>query len=167
MVPMSKGGELDDTDRRILDLLRKDARLSYREIGKRINVSTGTVSERVKQMQATGVIKGFVTAVDPEKLGCNVTMMLELSIGHDKKLVDFDDEINRMEEVCCIHYVTGDLDMMVLVRCHDQSHAARFLDQLRTMEGVRSMKSHMVMKSCSLCGRCGCECGWDLVGTAE
>lgn len=158
---MQKNGELDDTDMKILNLLRKDARLSYREIGKRINISTGTVSERVKQMQRVGVIKGFVTAVDPEKLGCNVTMLLELSIGHDTTLKKFDDHLAEMEEVCCIHHVTGELDMMVLARCNDQSHAVEFLDMLRTMENVASIKSHMVLKSFSLCGRCGCECNWD------
>ncbi|MCK4969340.1 MAG: AsnC family protein, partial [Thermoplasmata archaeon] len=47
---MTMSHELDDTDLKILHLLRADSRLSYREIGKRINISTGTVSERVKHM---------------------------------------------------------------------------------------------------------------------
>lgn len=158
---MLRDGELDDTDMKILSLLRKDARLSFREIGKRINISTGTVSERVKQMQRAGVIKGFVTAVDPEKLGCNVTMLLELSIGHETTLAKFDEQLTGLDEVCCIHHVTGELDMMVLVRCHDQTHAVEFLDRFRTLDDVVSLKSHMVLRSFSLCGRCGCECNWD------
>ena len=158
---MAKRSELDETDLKILRLLRSDARLSFREIGKQIHVSTGTVSERVRQMQERGVIKGFVTAIAPEKMGYNVTMLLSLSIKHDVTLTEFEKTIGEFEEAACIHYVTGDWDMMVLMRAIDQDHAAELLDRVRTLEGVNSLKSHMVMKSCNLCGRCGCDCAWD------
>ncbi|MCK5413743.1 MAG: winged helix-turn-helix transcriptional regulator, partial [Thermoplasmata archaeon] len=55
---MTKRDELDETDLKILKLLRSDARLSFREIGKQIHVSTGTVSDRVRNLQERGVIKG-------------------------------------------------------------------------------------------------------------
>ena len=71
---------LDETDLRILDLLRADSRLSYREIGKRIHVSTGTVSERVKNMIDSGVIKRFTTAVDPFLMGLQVPMFLRIRV---------------------------------------------------------------------------------------
>lgn len=158
---MVKRGELDETDMKILSLLRSDARLSFREISKQIRVSTGTVSERVRQMQESGVIKGFITAIDPDKMGYRVTMMIELSIKHDMSLTDFEKIIEGYEEAACIHYVTGDWDMMVLMRCKDQTHAAEVLDSVRTQEAVQALKSHMVMKSCNLCGRCGCDCAWD------
>jgi len=158
---MAKRGELDETDLKILNLLRSDARLSFREIGKQIHVSTGTVSERVRQMQSSGVIKGFVTALAPEKMGYNVTMMLEISIKQNVTLEEFEKTLHGFEEAACIHYVTGDWDMMVLMRCTDQDNAAKLLDRVRTLEAVQSLKSQMVMKSCNLCGRCGCDCSWD------
>lgn len=152
---------MDETDLKILNLLRSDARLSFREIGKQIHVSTGTVSERVRQMQDSGVIKGFVTAIAPEKMGYNVTMMLELSVKHEVPLTEFEETLSKFEEAACIHYVTGDWDMIVLVRCSDQDHAAKLLDRIRTLEAVQAIKSQMVMKSCNLCGQCGCDCAWD------
>ncbi|MCK5413946.1 MAG: Lrp/AsnC family transcriptional regulator [Thermoplasmata archaeon] len=158
---MTKRDELDETDLKILKLLRSDARLSFREIGKQIHVSTGTVSDRVRNLQERGVIKGFVTAVAPEKMGYNVTMMLELKIKHDMALSEFEMTLHGFEEASCIHYVTGDWDMMVLMRCTDQNHAAELLDKVRTLEAVQACKSHMVMKSCNLCGQCGCDCAWD------
>ncbi|NOQ54697.1 MAG: winged helix-turn-helix transcriptional regulator, partial [Thermoplasmata archaeon] len=84
--PMSKNGVVDETDLKILKLLRMDARLSFREIGKQIKVSTGTVSDRVKQMQRDGIIKGFVTAIAPDKLGYQVTMLVELNVGREKTM---------------------------------------------------------------------------------
>jgi DNA-binding Lrp family transcriptional regulator len=158
---MTKRGELDETDLNILKLLRSDARLSFREIGKQIHVSTGTVSERVRNMQTSGVIKGFVTAIDPSKMGYGVTVMLEISVRNDVTLSEFELTLHDFEEASCIHYVTGDWDMMVLMRCTDQEHAAEVLDRVRTLDAVNSLKSHMVMKSCNLCGRCGCDCAWN------
>lgn len=150
---------LDETDLKILDLLREDSRLSYREIGKRIHVSTGTVSERVRNMIETGVIRRFTTAVDPSMMGLQVPMFLRLRVD---PMVSIENVVKRFEEVeeaCCIHYVTGDLDMIILVRCTDHDHAARVLDTIRTMQGVERVDSNIVLKAYPQCGRCWCDCG--------
>ncbi|UCC92896.1 MAG: Lrp/AsnC family transcriptional regulator [Thermoplasmata archaeon] len=150
---------LDETDLKILDLLREDSRLSYREIGKRIHVSTGTVSDRVKHMLESGVIKRFTTAVDPTLMGLQVPMFLRVRVD---PMVSIDAVVKRFEDVeeaCCIHYVTGDLDMIVLVRCTDNDHAARVLDTIRTMKGVERVDSNVVLKAYPQCGRCWCDCG--------
>jgi DNA-binding Lrp family transcriptional regulator len=160
-INMTHGKEVDETDLKILKLLRMNARLSFREIGKQINVSTGTVSDRVKQMVEQGVIKGFVTAVAPEKMGYHISMLLEIRISHDMTLDKLEEEVTKMEEACCIQYVTGDIDMMLLVRCRDQEHATKVLDKVRVIKGVSRVESHMVLKACTLCGRCGCDCAWE------
>ncbi|MEM0320031.1 MAG: AsnC family transcriptional regulator, partial [Candidatus Nezhaarchaeales archaeon] len=61
--------KLDEIDKAILRELVNDARLSFREIARRIGVSTATVASRVKRMEEEGVIKGYTTIVDVEKLG--------------------------------------------------------------------------------------------------
>jgi DNA-binding Lrp family transcriptional regulator len=65
--------ELDEIDLAILGELIEDARRSYREIAKRLNISVGTVAARVKRMEALGVIKGYSAMVDYEKLGYELT----------------------------------------------------------------------------------------------
>jgi DNA-binding Lrp family transcriptional regulator len=158
---VTHGKNVDETDLRILRLLRRDARLSFREIGKTINLSTGTVSDRVKNMQKNGVIKGFVTAVDPIRLGQNVSMLLEIQIDPDTSLTGFESTIEELEEASCIQYVTGDIDIILIVRCSDQEHATDVLNKVRALDGVSRVDSRMVLKSCTLCGRCGCDCSWD------
>ena len=105
---MSQRRQIDETDLKILRLLRMNARLSYREIGKQISVSTGTVSERVKQMLKDGVIKGFVTAVAPEKMGYDVTMLFEIRISQNQTLEVFEEALLKIDEACCVQYVTGE-----------------------------------------------------------
>ena len=151
---------VDQTDLRILDLIRRDARLSFREIGKNLQISTGTVSERIKQMQSNGVIRGFVTAVDPEVLGYKVSMILSIRISPSAARSDIEKTLMNLDEASCIHYVTGAIDMVVLVRAKDQHHAASVLDTVRTIEGIERIDSHVVLNNISLCDKYGCDCGW-------
>lgn len=153
---------VDQTDMRILDLIRRDARLSFREIGKQLNLSTGTVSERIKNMQANGVIRGFVTAVDPEVLGYSMTMIVEVRLQSGVPKAQMEKCCEDFHEACCIHQVTGDLDFMVMFRMRDQHHAAEVLERIRAMEGVASIESHVVLSQKSLCGQCGCDCGGEI-----
>ena len=156
---MTSKETLDETDLKILHLLREDSRLSYREIGKRINISTGTVSERVKHMIENGVIRRFTTAVDPAKMGLNVPMFLSVRIDPAHTIDDTVDEFKALEESCCIHYVTGNLDMIVLVRCRDNDHAATVLDTVRGLRGVDRVESNVVLRAYPQCGKCWCDCG--------
>ncbi len=157
-------GIVDQTDINILDLIKRNARLSFREIGKKLGISTGTVSDRIKQMQKNGVIRGFVTAVDPEVLGYKVSMLLCVRMSSDVARTDVERSLENLDEASCIHYVTGDIDMVVLIRAKDQKHAANVLDTVRTMEGVDRIDSHVVLNHISLCHKCGCDCGWEPEG---
>ena len=62
---------LDDTDRRILSVLQRDARASMRRISEEAGVSLGTVSNRVRRLEESGVIRGYTVMLDPEKAGWN------------------------------------------------------------------------------------------------
>ena len=155
---------VDETDLKILNLIRRNARLSFREIGKQLNLSTGTVSERIKNMQSNGVIKGFVTAIDPEQLGYRVTMMLKIRLHSSFPRDEAEKHFASLSGACCLHLVTGDIDMMVLIRTKDQQTAADVLEAVRTLDGVDSVDSHVVLSHQTLCGNCGCDCGWGLPG---
>ncbi len=151
-------GPLDSTDTHIIEILREDSRLSYREIGKRIGVSTGTVSERVKAMVRSGVIRKFTTAVDARALGLNVSMFLRVRVKPDRSIDNLVKDMSKLKEASCIHCVTGDLDIIILVRCTDHDHASRVLNEIRAMEGVASLESNVVLKAFPQCGKCLCDC---------
>jgi Lrp/AsnC family transcriptional regulator for asnA, asnC and gidA len=145
---------IDDIDLKIISLLREDSRLSFREIGKRINVSTGTVSERVKIMMEDGVIRSFTTTVDPDKLGLKAPMFLRIRVKPEYSIEKLVSDFRDIPESCWIHQVTGDLDMIVLVRCTDHEHAANVLNKVRKLDGIALVESNMVLKAFPLCGRC-------------
>ena len=150
----------DEMDLAILDLVKCNARLSFRAIGKKLKISTGTVSERLRHMQERGIIRGFVTVVNPALLGYSVTMLLCLRISPSVPREEVEKAVVSLEEASCVHYITGDIDMTVLIRARDQAHAAKVLDTVRLIEGVERVDSHMVLNQLNVCAKCGCDCGW-------
>jgi Lrp/AsnC family leucine-responsive transcriptional regulator len=98
---------LDRVDATILALVQSEARLSFREISRRVGMSTPAVAERIRRLEATGVITGYAARVDRAALGCGIGAFVNLSVA--------DQDFHRVEGLCrsldavveC-HHVTGD-----------------------------------------------------------
>ena len=78
--------ELDETDRRILGLLNKDARLSFRHISRELGISLTKVTTRVKRMEREGIIKSYIPLIDPDKLGLEMLVVIGLDISKAKTI---------------------------------------------------------------------------------
>ncbi|MCF2134621.1 MULTISPECIES: AsnC family transcriptional regulator [Mycetohabitans] len=74
--------KLDQYDFRILELLQQDARISHAEVGRRVHLSQPAVSERIRRLEASGVIAGYRTQVDPVKLGYAICAMIRMRARH-------------------------------------------------------------------------------------
>ncbi|KON92531.1 AsnC family transcriptional regulator [Rossellomorea marisflavi] len=87
--------KIDDIDRKILKELMQDSRLSMSELGRRINLSSPSVSERVKQMESHGVIESYTTKINHGKLGNDIQCIIEATVkngdykGFKKKIAEF------------------------------------------------------------------------------
>ncbi|MEM4603648.1 MAG: Lrp/AsnC family transcriptional regulator, partial [Candidatus Nezhaarchaeales archaeon] len=127
--------KLDEIDKAILRELVNDARLSFREIARRIGVSTATVASRVKRMEEEGVIKGYTTIVDVEKLGYDVAALIEIVISRGK-VVDIEDEIAKMPNVQAVYDVTGQSDAIIIARFKSRAELSKFIKKLLSMEYV-------------------------------
>ncbi len=108
---------LDATDWQILRLLQTDARLSYREIGRRVNLSTPAVTERVRKLEEAKVICGYRAVVQPAALGHSITAFMQLTVP--KRLTSHAVAFLRTRpEVMDCHHVTGDISF-ILKLCTD------------------------------------------------
>ena len=85
-------GHLDAADRMILEVVQSDARLSFREIGRRIGMSTPTVSERIRRLESAGIIKGYAAKVDRAAVGREIGAFLRLSVS--------DKDFRRVSGLC-------------------------------------------------------------------
>ncbi len=138
---------VDELDINILRLLRDNARLSYRSIGKTLNMSTGTISQRIRKLVDSGVIKRFTTIIDSASVGKNCTLLVMIRSLPGARLDEIVSKIEALDESCCIHTITGDFNLHVMFRLKDQDAAADFLEQLRNLEGIQFLTSYVVLRS--------------------
>jgi DNA-binding Lrp family transcriptional regulator len=138
---------VDELDMSILRLLKENARLSYRSIGKSLNMSTGTISQRIRKLVNSGVIKKFTTIIDSASVGKHCTLLVMIRSKPGAKLDEMVSQIEKIDESCCIHTITGDYNLHLMLRLKNHDSAADFQEDLRNLEGVQALTSYVVLRS--------------------
>ena len=135
---------LDETDVKILELLQEDARLSSREIGRRLGVSVGTVLGRISRLEQAGVIKGYSAILNQERLGYELTVVTEVVVSKGR-LVELEREIASWRNVCCVYDVTGETDAFVVAKFHGREELSAFTKRLLALPLVERTNTHVVL----------------------
>jgi DNA-binding Lrp family transcriptional regulator len=135
---------LDGTDVKILRILLSDARFSSRQIAKKTGVSVGTVLSRMKKMEQTGIIKEYSAIVDHEKLGYELTVIIEMTISKGR-LSEIAKEIAKVPNVCCVYNVTGLTDAMVIAKFKKREELSGFTKYLLSLPHVERTNTHVVL----------------------
>jgi Lrp/AsnC family transcriptional regulator, leucine-responsive regulatory protein len=107
---------LDKLDRRIIEVLREDARYSVRAIGRALDVSAGTVSQRITKLEAAGVIKGYSVVVDEGLMGRSLGFVVGLQMNQGNEMSVALEELATVPEIDEVFVVTGRWDLLVLGR---------------------------------------------------
>jgi Lrp/AsnC family transcriptional regulator, leucine-responsive regulatory protein len=129
--------DLDDLDWRILDELQSDGRLSYKELGRRVNLSSPAVAERVRRLEETGVITGYHARVDPGEAEYPISAFVELRCSLVKCLLKTS-KAEDYPEVVEIHKLSGDHCSMLKVRAASLEHFEGLLERLGKHGEMRS-----------------------------
>jgi len=137
---------LDETDRRILSVLQRDARTSMRKISEEVGVSLGTVSNRVRKLEGTGVIRGYTVLLDPEKIGWDLNVVIGLRIQKGR-LIEIQEKIAKDPRVYGVYDVTGDFDSMVVARARDRSDLDDLSKNVMSVDGVERSVTHLVLNT--------------------
>ncbi len=111
---MNSTALIDSHGRKLLAELQADARLSLAELGRRIGLSPTAVSERMKQMEEAGILRGYTVEIDREALGLDVLAFIRMSCGgqHYHRLIDY---VQTLDEVRECHHLTGGDDFLLKV----------------------------------------------------
>jgi DNA-binding Lrp family transcriptional regulator len=137
---------LDETDVEILKALTLDARLSSRQIAKQCGVSIGTVLSRIKRMENEGIIRGYSALLDQEKLGYELTVVSEITVSKGR-LLEVENEIARLPNVCCVYDVTGLIDAVIIAKFHNREELGKFTKRLLAIPFVERTNTHVVLTS--------------------
>ncbi|WP_017343882.1 Lrp/AsnC family transcriptional regulator [Halorubrum sp. T3] len=132
---------MDDLDRRILSILRRDARTPYTEIADRVGTSEGTVRNRVDRMTDEGVIERFTVTT---RTG-NVKAMIEISVEMNVNTDEVGQRMVEWEEVDFVWQVSGEEDIVLVVDAVDTRAVNELITQAREMDEVKSTKTRLIL----------------------
>ena len=143
---------LDEVDRKIVELLQKDARLSNAAIAERVGLTSSTVYDRVKKLERKGVIKGYVAVVDAEQLGKPITAFVRLSVGASSG--SYVDSKNSVMEVCQAepdvlegHGVAGEDCYILKVRAASPRDLETLIEHIRMSSLVSRSTTNVVLST--------------------
>ena len=143
--------EIDSVDRQILDVLAKDARLSYRDIAKMLGLSHASVSARIKRLEEGGVIKGYAVVINPDAEGL-YPLCLSISAKSGYELGEIGRRVAEFPEVHVVMRVSGECELLALTLSGDRQSALDLLAKINRVEGIEKAESHVVLESLKLSG---------------
>ena len=132
---------MDELDREILDILRRDARTPYTEIADEVGTSEGTIRNRVERMVDSGVIERFTVAT---RTG-NVKAMVEIDVGVDVDTAVISEGFAEWEMVDFVWQVSGEEDVVIVVDAADTSDVNDLITRARDLDEVRDTKTRLIL----------------------
>jgi DNA-binding Lrp family transcriptional regulator len=135
---------LNETDLKILQVLLEDARFSSRQIAKKVGVSVGTVLSRIKRMEEDGLIKGYSVMMDHERLGYELTVVMEITVSKGR-LVEMENEIAKNPNVCSVYDVTGLTDAFIIAKFKNREELGKFTKRLLALPYIERTNTHVVL----------------------
>ena len=140
---------LDRTDRRILECLQDDGRISNVALARKVNLTPTPCLERVKRLERDGYITGYSAILDPEKVGSGLLVFVEIDLLHTSPDVfrDFRKEVKKFTEVLECHLVSGNFDYLIKARVRDMQEYRDLLgEKILSLPGVNGSRSYVVME---------------------
>jgi Lrp/AsnC family leucine-responsive transcriptional regulator len=142
--------ELDRYDRRILELLQEEGRLSNQELAERIGLSPSPCLRRVRALEEAGVIAGYRALLDAKQLGLSLMALIHISMDRHtpERFANFEAKVAALPEVLECLLITGqDADYQLKVIVHDmEAYQTLLLDRITRIEGVSGVHSSFVLR---------------------
>ena len=121
--------KIDELNWKILSSLQTNSRESFSSIGRKIGLTSPAVAERVKKMEDTGVLEGYIAKVSHNKLGYQLKAIITLK-AFMGKLKPFLEKVKNLDEVVNCYRITGNENIIMEVVLQDQFHLEKFIDML-------------------------------------
>jgi DNA-binding Lrp family transcriptional regulator len=136
---------MDQIDEKILKNLMVDARLSARQLALKLGMSTVTILSRIKKLEKEKIIKGYTALIDHEKLGYDLTAIIEIIAKKD--ILDIEEKLSKMDNVCGVYDITGNTDTVIVAKFKGRNELSVFVKSLSSMANVENTITHVVLNT--------------------
>ncbi|WP_099191001.1 Lrp/AsnC family transcriptional regulator [Tepidibacter mesophilus] len=134
---------MDSTDRKIIKILQNNGRISMKDLGQSVGLTSPAVSERVKRLEENNIILGYKAIVNPKKLNKNVSAFINISLPADRysHFVDF---ANNNDSIVECHHITGHGCVIIKVMMPNMDDLESLIDTIKQMG---STQTHIILSS--------------------
>ena len=137
---------IDQIDRRIIGILAVEGRISWRELGERVHLAPSSAADRVRRLEAAGVVQGYSAQIDARALGRDVRAVIDVALPPGGEPADFEERLRMRDEVALAVYVTGPSDYTLIVDCMGAEGLDEFVRWLKSDAGVARTESRFVLR---------------------
>ncbi len=145
--------QIDDTDKKIIGVLRQNAKLKTQNISKKINVPITTVHNRIKRMEKDGTIKGYTAVLNNKMLDKSLKVMVMVKVDHQQLTAKGESHEAMLKKIMAnpaierVNLMAGDIDFIIEARVKDIDALNAFsVDFLRNVKGVLSSSTLVVLE---------------------
>lgn len=138
---------MDAIDRRILELLRENARLSYAELGRQVGLSAPAVHERVGKLENAGIIRGYRADVAPEALGLDITALIGVAEQPGSDIAQVEEALRRLPEIESCYFLAGEESFLLKVRVAGMAELERLIVLLSRIPGVARTRTTVALST--------------------
>lgn len=142
--------QLDDIDKKILEILQINAKITNSQLAKEIGLSPAPTLERVKKLEHGGLIKSYHAEIDTTKIGLGVSVFLQASLLISEKgsIEAFEEKIKKIPEIIECYHITGSSDFMLKILTKNiESYNKFILERLIHIEQIGNMQSMVVLST--------------------
>lgn len=136
---------MDQIDSKILRCLIRDARMNASQISQQVNLSVSAVIERMKKMEASGLIKGYTAVIDEKQAGFNVQALISIRLEHPKYNQEFNCQMCSHDRVMECFYITGDFDYIARIGVSSTEELTKVLHDIKQIPGVSLTRTYVVL----------------------
>ncbi len=138
---------MDVTDIKILELLQENSRISISEISKKVNMSLSAVSERLKKLESTDAIKKYTVILNPQYLGQELSVLMNLCLEQSGGVADFYEFIKNEPEILECHYITGEYDISLKIITRNTCTLEKLMNRIKNYPGIRRTQTNVILSS--------------------
>jgi Lrp/AsnC family leucine-responsive transcriptional regulator len=138
---------VDPTDRTIVMALQQDARMSFRDLAAKANLSPNATAERVRRLERQGILKGYTAIVDPAAAGRTLTALVDLRLKEGTPPEHFEPVVRKLDVIIDCAHVSGRFDYTLRVTVADATELDQLIRLLKTRANVVETDTRLVMRT--------------------
>ena len=139
--------EVDEINVKILNCLRENSRENASVISEKVGLSVSAVIERIKKLEANNFIKKYTVVLDKNKIGRDVTALMQITLDHPKYTENFINKVKSNNDVLECHYLAGNYDFLIKICTDTTESLEKILNKIKAIEGVSKTTTMIVLST--------------------